>query len=77
MYKNRVKNDRFFFEIPALLSCKRGNPAENEAGKLKKNICYFEFAHSGFPRSQDKRAGISKKILSFFTLFLYIPDPAW
>ena len=26
MYKNRVKNDRIFFEIPALLACERGNP---------------------------------------------------
>ena len=41
--------------------------------KNSKYMCYFEFSHSGFPRSQDKRAGISKKMLSFFTLFLYIP----
>ena len=27
MYKNRVENDRKSFEIPALLSCKRGNSA--------------------------------------------------
>ena len=26
MYKNRVKNDRNLFEVPALLSCERGNP---------------------------------------------------
>ena len=26
MYKNRVKNDRNFFEIPALLSCEQRNP---------------------------------------------------
>ena len=25
MYKNRLKNDRNIFEIPALLSCERGN----------------------------------------------------
>ena len=36
-----------------------------------KYICYFEFCCSGFPHSQDKRAGISKNFLSFFTLFLY------
>ena len=35
MYKNRVKNDRKCFEIPALLSCKRGNLAENGSGKFK------------------------------------------
>ena len=33
--KNRVENNRNFFEIPALLSCERGNPAENGAGKFK------------------------------------------
>ena len=35
MYKNRVENDRFFFEITALLSWERGNSAEKEVGKLK------------------------------------------
>ena len=25
MYKNRIKNNKFLFEIPALLSCERGN----------------------------------------------------
>ena len=51
MYKNRLENDRNGFEIPALLSCKQGN---------SKYLCYFEFSNSGFSRSQDKRAGISK-----------------
>ena len=37
-----------------------------------KTICYFEFSHSGFPCLQDKRAGIKKKKLLFFTLILYI-----
>ena len=69
MYKNWIKYDRKIFEIPSLLSCKQGNPAENGVGKIR-NICYFEFSHSGFPCSQDKRVGISKKFLSFFTLFL-------
>ena len=50
MYKNRVENDRIVFEIPALLSCECGNPAENGMGKFK----IYSF-------SQDKRAGISKK----------------
>ena len=27
MYKNRVENDRKFYEIPALLSCEWGNSA--------------------------------------------------
>ena len=35
MYKNRVGNDRKIFEIPALLSCERGNLAENRPGKFK------------------------------------------
>ena len=35
MYKNRVKNNRNFFEIPTLLSCEQGNPAENRVGKFK------------------------------------------
>ena len=41
-------------------------------GKLKEYIYNFEFSHSGFPRWEDKRAGISKIFVSFFTLFLYI-----
>ena len=65
MYKNRVENYRNYFEIPSLLSCERGNSAENGVGKFK--------TRSEFPRSQDKRAGISNFFLSFFTLFLYIP----
>ena len=38
-------------------------------------IIYYnsEFFRSGFPHSQDKRAGISKHFLSFSTLSLYIP----
>ena len=35
MYKNRVENDRNFFEIPTLLSCERGISAENGWGKFK------------------------------------------
>ena len=40
MYRNRVGNDKkFFLEIPALLvSCDRGNLAENGLGKIQ-NIC--------------------------------------
>ena len=30
---------------------------------------FFDFSSSGFPHSQYKRVGISKFILSFFTLF--------
>ena len=35
MYKNRVENDIKQFEIPTLLSCERGNSAENRVGKFK------------------------------------------
>ena len=52
---NRVDNDIKSFEIHALLSCQRGNSAENRARKFKKYTCYFEFSRSGFPCSQDKR----------------------
>ena len=40
MYKNRVKNDIIFFEIPAFFLCERGNPGENGAGKLKKYMLF-------------------------------------
>ena len=33
----------------------------------------FEFSRSGFPHSEDKRAGISKFFQSLFTLLLHIP----
>ena len=48
MYKNRVENYRHYFEIPSLLSCERGNSAENGVGKFK--------TRSEFPRSQDKKS---------------------
>ena len=35
MYKNRINNGRKVFEIPALLSCKRGNPEL----KIQNNTC--------------------------------------
>ena len=51
MYKNRVKNDRKKFEIPARLSCERGN---------SERVLNFPTPFSAeFPRSQDKREGIS------------------
>ena len=40
MYKDRVENDRKTFEIPALLSCERGNSAENRVGKFKKYVIF-------------------------------------
>ena len=59
MYENREKNDRKVFEIPALLSCKRGNPEL----KIQNNIYILDFPtpfSAEFPRSQDKIAGISR-----------------
>ena len=71
IYKNMVKNDRNNFDIPAHLLCNE----EIQSRKIQNYINYFEFFYSGFPRSHDKRLGISKLFLSFFILFLYIPWP--
>ena len=58
MYKNRVKNDRIFFVIFALLFCERVNPE-------RENSIYIYIYIFNFPAvffwSQDKREGISKK----------------
>ena len=64
MYKNRVKNDRIFLN------------EEIQNGIIQNNIYFLIFPtpfYAEFTHSQDKRAGISKKILSFSTLFLCIP----
>ena len=81
--KNRVRNGRKIFEIPALLSIPNPNE-ELQSGKFKKvyivstmNFDFFfsNFQRSGFPHFQDKKAGIS----NFFfccsiPYFLYHPD---
>ena len=72
MYKKRVENDIIFFWNSCSFILWMKKSSRKWSGKIQ-NICYFEFSHSGFPHSQDKRAGISKKFLSFFTLFFYIP----
>ena len=72
--KNRVENDRKSFWNPHSFIWLTRKFSRKQSRKIQ-NIyqCYIEFSRSGFPRcSQHKRAGISKKILSFFTLFLYI-----
>ena len=75
MYKNRVKNDRKILESPTLLSCERGNP-ERKNSKLDSNymnILNFPAPFSaGFPCSQDKRVGISKKEVCHFLPYFYI-----
>ena len=44
--------------------------------EIQNNILYnFEFSHSGFPCSHDKRTGISKLFLSLFKIFFYISTP--
>ena len=46
-----------------------------QSGKIQNNIYILNYPapfSAGFPHSQDKRAGISKKFVLFFTLFLYI-----
>ena len=74
MYENRVEKDKKIFEIPALLSCKRENSAENGVGKFK--ICTYvilNFHTQDFLARNMKEWEFQKNILSFFTLFLYIP----
>ena len=47
---------------------------KSREGKCKIiQVYYFESSCTGFPRWADKRAGISKICLLFFTLCLYIP----
>ena len=70
MYKNRLENNIKIFEIPALLSCERGNSAENRAGKSKIHIyVILNFATLDFLIRKIKEQKFQKK---FFTLFLYI-----
>ena len=72
MYKNRVKNDKFFLKFPLFYLANE----EIQRGKIPNNIYILNFPtpfSTGFSRSQDKRAGIRKKFLSFSTQFLYIP----
>ena len=45
---------------------------EIHSEKFQNYLYYFKFSRSGFPHCEDKRAGISKIFLLFFTLFLYI-----
>ena len=44
MYKNREKNNRKNFEIPALLSCEWGNPEQENSKKILRYIYNFEFS---------------------------------
>ena len=63
MYMKRVKKDRIFFEIPALILSTR----KSRAGKFKITIHILNFPaqfSSVFPHLQDKRTGISKIYLS-------------
>ena len=66
MYKNRVKNDRIFFLIPTLLSCKRSN---SECRKIQNNNCILNFPTLDFLVCKWE---FQKSFLLFFTLFLYI-----
>ena len=66
-----IKNEGNFFEIPALLSCEN---EEIQIGKNQNNIHILNFPtpfSAEFYHSQDKRPGISKKIVSFSTHFLH------
>ena len=72
MYENRVKNDR---KILLKQIYHRVNK-ETQCRKIHNNWCIyindFEFHGFGFPCSHEKRVGIPKFFLSFFTLFLYV-----
>ena len=49
---------------------------EIQSRKIQNNIYFLNFItsfYAEFPRSQDKREGISKIFLSFSALFLYMP----
>ena len=73
MYKNRVKNNRIFFlNFPLFYLANE----KIQSGKIQNNIYFLNFItsfYAEFPRSQDKREVISRIILSFSTIFLYIP----
>ena len=58
MYKNRVENDRNFFEVPTFFSCEWGNSAENWVGKFK---------------IYDKRVVITKKFCHSLPYFYTYP----
>ena len=45
---------------------------EIQSRKIQNSIYDFEFSHTGFPCSQDKRAGISIFSVVLYTVFLYI-----
>ena len=65
MHKNWVENDRNFFEIPSLLSCKRGNLAENEVGKFKKIYAILNFPALDFLIIKKKEHEFQKKICRY------------
>ena len=66
----------FFLLIHALLPILRMRKSRED--KFKITYIFFNFPapfYAEFPRSQDKKVEISKKFLSFSTLFLYIVSP--
>ena len=66
MYKNRVKDDGKYLANE-----------EIQSGKIQNNIYILNFPtqfSAGFPRLQDKRAGISKNFLSFSIQFYTYSD---
>ena len=70
VYKYRIKNDVISFEIPILLTWKRGN----SAGKFKLFVLFWIF-HSGFPCSfKIKEWQFQKQFChSLYYYFLCIP----
>ena len=66
MYKNRIENDRIFFEIPTHFSYKWGYAAQHEA-KYMWHLFFLEFLVCKIERE------FFKKNLSSFIIFSYIP----
>ena len=69
MYKNRVGREQHncFWKSPSFTYLANEEIQQKTKWENSKYISYFEFSLFGFPRSQDKRAGIS----IFFSVLLY------
>ena len=65
MFKDRVENDRKFFEMPTHLSCEQGNSSEKGAGKFKIYVIL------NFPTLDFLVRKIKERELKFFFVVLY------
>ena len=69
--KNRVENDRKFFEI--LLSCERGNSAEKGVGKIKKIYAILNFSALDFLVRKIKEQEFQKCSVILYPFFYTYP----